>query len=71
MLKVLDWYSIYMSFPLSLYIMKLNVNDVNLLFAENVAFFLALNEQIENNLFFCGEWEAVIFYMKIVADICR
>ena len=61
MLKVLDWYSIYMSFPLSLYIMKLNINDVNLLFAENIALFLALNEQIENNLFFCGVGEAVIF----------
>lgn len=49
MLKVLNWYSICMSFPLSLYIMKLKVNDFNLLFAENVVFFPALSEQIQNN----------------------
>lgn len=51
MLKVLNWFSIFMSFPLSPYAMKLNVNDVSLLFTENIVFFLTLNEQMQGNLF--------------------
>lgn len=62
MLKVLNWHSICMSFPLSLYIMKLKVNDFNLLFAENVGFFSALSEQIQNNRPCGGSREGAVIF---------